>query len=108
MLSNGFTAIIDKNTKTYLSHTTSARTGTVSTIIMEKIKDDSGDLFVKIDGKSHYVCYAVQDDYVIVGALPKSELFSTRRIVVGWTAAAPILLCIVTNLALRSALIGRK
>lgn len=108
LLNTGFTAIIDKNTKVYLSHTTSARTGTVSTIIMENINSDDGDIFVRIDGKSHYVCYKVQDDYVIIGAIPRNEMFSSRNTALGWTIAAAILICSVANLALRTVMLKRR
>lgn len=108
LLNTGFTAIIDKNTKVYLSHTTSARTGTVSTIIMEKISGESGSLFERIDGKSHYICYKLHGDYVVIGALPKSEMFSARNTAFGWTLAAVCVICIIANLALRAIMLKRR
>lgn len=108
LLNTGFTAIIDKNSRVYLSHTTSARTGTVSTIIMDRISGDKGSLFAKIDGRQHYICYKVQGDYVIIGAMPKNELFSARSTAFGWTLAAAIIICIIANLALRTVILRRR
>ncbi len=100
MMQNGITAIVDIPTNTYLSHTTSPLNGTICTIPPEKFTGKEKDAFsYKMYGTSSLVCFKKYKDNIVLGILPKSEIYQKRNSITGW-------LCLMAAIVITSMLLS--
>lgn len=103
LLKNGFTAIINSDTYTYLSHTDLSLVGTPSQLPRSKInlnKQKSG-FFYSISGKKCYIRYLLHDDKIIVGVIPSSEIYRLRNSLSGWILFSGLIFTMVSVLCIR-------
>ena len=102
MMQNGITAIVDIPTNTYLSHTTSKLNGTLCTIPPEKFINKEKDSFsYKVYGNSSLVCFKTYEDNIILGILPKSEIYQKRNSITGWLSLMAAIVIISMLLSIR-------
>ncbi|NLK70653.1 MAG: hypothetical protein GX286_04350 [Clostridiales bacterium] len=101
---NGSTAILDINTYKYLSHTNSEVVGLTSQFNEDDFdfENKSGDFYSKINGKKSLVRYSIQDDKIILGIVPVSEVYSTRNIVTIWLLILSVILIFSSYLSVRA------
>lgn len=103
LLENGFTAIINRATYNYLSHTDLSLVGTPSQLPKEKFnleKEKSG-FFHNVGGKKCYIRYLIYDDKIIVGVVPSGEIYKTRNSLVVWILFSGLVLTIISVLCTR-------
>lgn len=104
LFENGFTAIIDTLSYTYLSHTDTSLVGTPSQLPQDKFDLDKngGGFFCSVSGKKSYIRYSIYDDEdILVGVIPTSEIYSLRNSITFWTLFLGIVLTIVAVLSIR-------
>ncbi|MGN1411980.1 MAG: hypothetical protein ACI4WH_05675 [Oscillospiraceae bacterium] len=110
LLQNGFTAIINSDTYTYLSHTDISLVGTPSQLPREKfnLNDENGGFFYSVGGTKSYIRYLIYDDNIIVGVVPSSEIYRLRNSLLGWTVFSGLILTLISVLCNRFILIKNK
>jgi hypothetical protein len=103
LFKNGFTAIIDSTTYTYLSHTDTTLVGTPSQLPQDMFNFDKskGGFFCSVAGTKSYVRYAMYDDKVLLGVIPTSEIYRLRNAVTGWVLFSGIVLTGTSILSVR-------
>ena len=84
VLENGHMAIIDTESKKYLSHTNSGLIGTESLFTEDDFKDDNGWFSSEFEGQEVLVKYAIHDDKIIIGMVSYNEIYKRRNTVVKW------------------------
>lgn len=103
LLQNGFTAIIDSDTYTYLSHTNVSLVGTPSQLPREEFNLDSENdgFFYSVGGTKCYIRYLIHDDNIIVGVVPSSEIYRLRNSLLGWILFFGLILTLISVLCNR-------
>lgn len=101
---NGSTAILDINTYKYLSHTNSEVIGLTSQFNEDDFdfEEKSGDFYSKVSGKKSFIRYTIQDDKIILGIVPTSEVFSKRNITSVWLLILSVILILSSYLSVRT------
>lgn len=101
---NGSTAILDVNTYKYLSHTNSEVIGLTSQFNEDDFdfENKSGDFYSKVNGKKSLIRYSVQDDKIILGIVPISEVYSKRNITTIWLIVTSVILIMSSYLSVRA------
>lgn len=104
LFENGFTAIIDTLSYTYLSNTETSLVGTPSQLPQDKfdLNKKNGGFFCSVGGKKSYIRYSIYDDEdILVGVVPTSEIYNLRNSITFWTLLLGIVLTIVAVLSIR-------
>lgn len=103
LLRSGFTAIIDVNTYTYLSHTDTMLINTPSQLPKDKFDFDKekGGFFYSVGGKKCYIRYIYDGNNIIVGVLPSSEIYRLRNSLTWWVLVSGSLLTLTAFLTIR-------
>lgn len=103
LLKNGFTAIIDTSTYTYLSHTDTSLVGTPSQLPQSNFdfEKDIGGFFCSIGGKKSYVRYSIYNDNILLGTIPTNEIYRLRNSITCWIAFSGLILTCISVLCIR-------
>lgn len=104
LFKNGFTAIIDTSSYTYLSHTDTSLVGTPSQLPQSKFNLDkeNGGFFCSVGGKKCYIRYSIYDkEDILIGIVPTSEIYNLRNSITFWVAFLGIVLTCVAILSIR-------
>ncbi len=107
LMETGITAIINPENMTYLSHTNSELTGAVTDIPAEKLIDERGSFFCDVNGESCYVKYKNDGKNIILGAVPKDEVYAGRNKVLKWLVFACVVCCFAAALASRKVFLDK-
>lgn len=103
LFKNGYTAIIDTVSYTYLSHTDVSLVGTPSQLPQDSfnLDKDRGGFFCYIGGNKCYVRYSIYEDDILIGVLPTSEIYRLRNSVTAWVVFSAMVLILVGMLSVR-------
>ncbi len=107
LMENGITAIISAADMKYLSHTNVEFVGTVTDIPSEKLVSESGSFFCDVNGESCYVKYKNDGENIILGAVPKDEVYAGRNKVLKWLIFACVACCFAAALASRKVFLDK-
>lgn len=101
---NGSTAIIDSESLEYLSHTNSLSVGLVSQFSNSDFDFEnlSGSFYDKVNGKKSYIKYSIVDNKIIMGIVPKSEMFAGRNLTCIWLLVSLSVITAVSYLSSRA------
>ncbi len=105
LLKKGITAIIDANDGHYLSHTNFKLTNTLSAIPLDKFKKNVGTISSNSTNSNVIIRYKKYKDYVILGIVDKTEVYSRRNSVTIWTVLCCLSLSLTSILSIRKHLI---
>lgn len=108
LMENGITAIINIEDMTYLSHTNSELIGTLTDIPKQKLSDERGSFFCNLNGESCYVKYENDGENIILGAVPKDEVYAGRNKVLKWLVFACVACCFAAALASRKVFLDKQ
>ncbi len=108
LMENGITAIINPDDMTYLSHTNSELVGTLTDIPLQKLTDESGSFFCNVNGENCYVKYENNGENIILGAVPKDEVYAGRNKVLKWLVFACVACCFAAALASRKVFLDKQ
>jgi hypothetical protein len=109
LFKNGFTAIIDSSSYTYLSHTDTSLVGTPSQLPQDQFdftKEKDG-FFCFVGGKKSYVRYYICDDMILLGVVPTNEIYRLRTSLTGWMLFDGIVLSAISVLSVRFKMLKR-
>lgn len=104
LFKDGFTAIIDSSSYTYLSYTNTSLVGTPSQLPQDSFNLDkkNGGFFCSVSGKKSYIRYSIyNDENILVGVVPTSEIYNLRNSITFWVAFLGIVLTCVAVLSIR-------
>lgn len=103
LFKNGYTAIIDTVSYTYLSHTDVSLVGTPSQLPQGSfnLDKDRGGFFCYVSGSKCYVRYSIYEDDILVGVLPTKEIYHLRSSVTSWVVFSALVLMLVGVLSVR-------
>ena len=105
LLKKGITAIIDANDGHYLSHTNFKLTNTLSAIPLDKFQKNVGTISSNSTNSNVIIRYKKYKDYVILGIVDKTEVYSRRNSVTIWTVLCCLSLSLTSILSIRKHLI---
>lgn len=105
LLKKGITAIIDANDGHYLSHTNFKLTNTLSAIPLDKFQKNVGTISSNSTKSNVIIRYQKYKDYIILGIVDKSEVYSRRNSVTIWTILCCLSLSLTSILSIRKHLI---
>lgn len=106
---SGCMAVIDLNSYTYLSHTNDGFTGKIVQIPAEEFNGNNFTFYSYYKGEKSIVRYKFyNDDKIILGIVPLSNVYSWRNAVTAWVAIISIILSIVAFLAMRKYIIDEN
>ncbi|MDO5558794.1 MAG: hypothetical protein Q4F95_04270 [Oscillospiraceae bacterium] len=108
LLQSGITAIVDINSTNFISHTTQALVNTQCPVPVERFDKETGNISYRIYGHSSLIRYRVYNDKVILGILPKTEVFKLRNTTTKWLILACIIINVSVLLSIRQYTIIRK
>lgn len=102
IMKHGHLAIVDVEDYSYISHTNSKKNGTVMQFPVEEFSGKSGVFSSEYEGKDVLVSYKKQDEIIVLGFLPESEVYKQRNVAVNWAIFSMLILTSVIALVLRN------
>lgn len=99
---SGCTAIIDKTTYRYVSHTNKLLSGSAVQFPKKKFIGEKGWFKSEYGGSDAMIVYRFSnDDTIVIGIVPYSEIYGRRNSIIKWTLLICVILTITVILSVR-------
>ena len=99
---SGCTAIIDKTTYRYVSHTNKLLSGSAVQFPKKKFIGEKGWFKSEYGGSDAMIVYRFSnDDTIVIGIVPYSEIYGRRNSIIKWTLLICVILTITIILSVR-------
>ncbi len=105
LYTDGYTAIIDSESFTYISHSSRSKIGTECSLDKELFKRNKSKFDTFMSGESVMVRYHKYEDYIIAAFVPYNDIFKASYAVLGWMLGGGVAILTIAALGMRMSVI---